>query len=81
MKNSPPTMSSRLLLRVDRREIAFLKFILEAYDGVALMRTIDPHLGTVELLIGPGSEDEVARIIEDLGSRIRIEAFVDPVSG
>ena len=69
----PPKVSTRRFLRIDRREIAYFKFTLEAYEGVALMRTIDPHLGTVELLIGPGCEDVVAGIIEDLSARIRIE--------
>ena len=73
MTDSPPKVSTRRLLRIDRRQIAYFKFTLEAYEGVALLRTIDPHLGTVELLIGPGSEEEVDRIIKDLSAQIRIE--------
>ena len=73
MNSHPPKASTRLKLRVDRREIAYFKFILEAYDGVALLSTVDPHLGTVELLIGPGCEDDVDRIVKALSGRIRIE--------
>ena len=73
MTNSPPKASVRRFLRIDRRQIAYFKFTLEAYEGVALMRTIDPRLGTVELLIGPGCEDVVAGIIDDLSARIKIE--------
>ncbi|MGD9119948.1 MAG: DUF4911 domain-containing protein, partial [Desulfobacterales bacterium] len=32
---------------MDRREIAFIKFIFEAYDGIAALRTIDPHEGII----------------------------------
>lgn len=77
MPNRPPKVSARRFLRIDRRQIAYFKFTLEAYEGVALMRTIDPRLGTVELLIGPGCEWVVAGIIEDLGTRIKIEEIGD----
>ena len=38
-------------LRVDRRRIAFLKFIFEAYDGIANLTTIDAGLGVILSLI------------------------------
>jgi hypothetical protein len=74
MNRPPPKASTRLRLRVDRREISFFKFVLEAYEGVAILSTIDPHLGTVELMIGPGCESHVDQIIRDLSEHIRIEA-------
>ena len=33
--------------RVDRREIAFLRFIFEAYDGLAVLETLDPEAGSI----------------------------------
>jgi hypothetical protein len=59
--------------RVDRREIHFLKFILEGYDGVAVVRTVDPLAGLVVLHIGPGCQGVVDMVIEDLEKEIRIE--------
>ncbi|UCD88347.1 MAG: DUF4911 domain-containing protein [Desulfobacterales bacterium] len=44
----------RRYYRIDRRQIHFLKFVLEGYDGVAVLRTIDPSEGLVVLHIGPG---------------------------
>ena len=73
MNSYPPNASARLRLRVDRREIAYFKFILEAYEGVAILTTLDPRLGTVELLIGPGCENDVNQIVDDLSKHIRIE--------
>jgi len=52
--------------RVDRREICFLKFILEAYDGIASLTTIDARQGIVLLRIAPGCENEVETILQDL---------------
>ena len=65
----------RKYYRVDRREIHFLKFILEGYDGVAVVRTIDPPKGLVALHIGPGCQGVVDMVIEDLEKEIKIEAL------
>ncbi len=59
--------------RVDRREISFLKFIVEAYEGVALVRTVDPGNGLIALHIAPGCESDVDVILKDLGRNILIE--------
>jgi hypothetical protein len=60
-------------LRVDRREIHFIKFIIEAYDGLATLTTIDPDLGVVLLSISPGCEDDVEMVLQDLQKDILIE--------
>ena len=53
-------------LRIDRREICFLKFILEAYDGIATLTTIDAHQGIVMIRIAPGCEGDVEVVLQDL---------------
>lgn len=65
----------RKIFRVDRREIAFLRFILEAYDGIAVLTTVDPVLGIVSLHIPPGCIEEVETILDGLKKEIRIEAI------
>lgn len=59
--------------RIDRREISFLRFILEAYDGIALVTTLDAENGIVQLSIAPGCAEEVASILEKLNKEILIE--------
>ena len=59
--------------RVDRREIAFIKFIFEAYDGIAVLETLDPKTGIVAFHIAPGCERDVDGILEDLKREIVIE--------
>ena len=59
--------------RIDRKEICFLKFIIEAYDGIAVLTTIDPVKGIVVINIAPGCEQEVEMIIKDLEKNIMIE--------
>ena len=58
--------------RVDRRKIAFIKFIFEAYDGIAGMRTINPAKGIIELHIAPGCEEQVEQVLQDLQKEILI---------
>jgi hypothetical protein len=65
--------------RVDRKEIAFLKFILEAYDGIAVLSTIDSSSGIVLLSISPGCESEVEMVLKDLKRDIMIEPMIKMV--
>jgi hypothetical protein len=58
--------------RVDRRQIAFIKFVFEAYDGIAGMRTTDPAKGIIKLHIAPGCEEQVEQILRDLQKEILI---------
>jgi len=59
--------------RVDRREIAFIKFIFEAYDGIAVLETLDPVAGIVVFHVASGCERDVEAILQDLNKEILIE--------
>jgi hypothetical protein len=63
-------------LRIDRREICFLKFILEAYDGIATLTTIDAQQGIVLLRIAPGCEGDVEAVLQDLKKDMIIDDSV-----
>ena len=67
--------------RVERDRIAFLKFILEAYDGMAVLSTLDSERGIVMLNIPPGCEIETEAVIEDLKTEILIEPVSDKAGG
>jgi hypothetical protein len=59
--------------RLDPKEISFLKFILEAYDGMAVVTTLDPFQGIISITIAPGCIQEAEKIIEGLKDEIVIE--------
>ena len=59
--------------RVDRRQIYFLRFFLEGYDGIALIRTLDPEKGIVLVYIAPGCEEDVKVVLEDLSNEMMIK--------
>ncbi len=56
--------------RVPLEQIAYVRAIVEAYDGLALLRAPDPRRGEIEWLIGEGLEDEAL----ELARRLRREA-------
>lgn len=66
--------------RVDRREIAFIKFIFEAYDGIVGMRTTDPAKGIIKLHIAPGCQEQVEQILQDLKKKILIRRLATETS-
>jgi hypothetical protein len=63
--------------RVERRQISYLKFILEAYDGIGVLSTVDAEAGIVVLYIAPDCRREVGMIIDDLKKEILIEDMSD----
>jgi hypothetical protein len=59
--------------RIDRKEISFLKFILEAYDGLAVVTTLNPLEGIISITIAPGCIQDAEEIIQGLKKEIMIE--------
>ena len=55
--------TTRHCYRVDRSQIRFIKFILEAYDNMAVMSTIDARQAIVQVTIAPGCETLVKGIM------------------
>ncbi len=54
------------IFRVDRREINYLQVTVESYDGMAVLKTIDPKIALVELQISPGCENWVYDLLNYL---------------
>ena len=54
------------LFKVDRREINYLKITIESYDGMAVVKTIDPNAALIELQISPGCETLVFELLDSL---------------
>jgi len=59
--------------RIRRQDIAYFKFILESYEGMAVVRTKDPYEAIVELMVAPGWEKDVDEALEGLQKEISIE--------
>ena len=72
--NHVPGETVKRYYRVNRRDIAFLKFIFEAYDGLAIIETLNPESGVVVFYIAPGCETDADMLLTDLKADIMIEA-------
>lgn len=62
--------STKIELTIDRSKIGWLKFLLESYEGLALIRTLDPAAGRVILYVGRGAEAETASLLESIKDEI-----------
>ena len=49
-----------------RREINYLRVTLESYDGMAVVRTLDPHAALIEVLVSPGCESLFSELLRAL---------------
>jgi len=65
-----PGESIRFLVQIPKREIVYLHGLLEAYEGLAVVRTIDPLQGIVELLASPSFADEVEEVLKQIALEI-----------
>lgn len=75
-------VSSRSTARyalVDRAKIGYLRFTLEAYEGIASVTTLDAALGLVRLNVAPGCEDDVERILTAEAERLHLRE-VEPAN-
>lgn len=59
--------------RVARRDMVFLKFILEAYEGMNVMSTVDNVAGIIRVAIMPGFVEEMDGLLADLATQVVME--------
>ncbi|MBW1698705.1 MAG: DUF4911 domain-containing protein [Deltaproteobacteria bacterium] len=57
----------KYLYRVNRKEICYIQAILEGYDGLATMSTLNPGEAIIEIAVSPGRENELEMLIYNLG--------------
>jgi hypothetical protein len=73
MFKSNDLQTVRRMYRVDTSQISFLKFILEAYDGMAQLTTLNPGLGLVEVYVASGCLKDFEKLILNLKKQMPIE--------
>jgi hypothetical protein len=70
--------TTKHIFQVDRREINYLRVTIESYDGMAVVRTIDPHRALIEIQASPGCEKY---IFDLLGALISNEGInITPIN-
>jgi len=61
-----------LRVQVPRREIAYFNFLLESYEGLASVRTIDPQQGILELMVPPELKEELLSLLEAMKEEMEL---------
>ena len=63
---------------VDKARIGFIRFIFEAYEGVAVVTTLNPKVdeqhGHIKLTIAPDRQETAFMVVEDLKKDFYFEA-------
>jgi len=59
--------------KVSHRDMVYLKFILEAYEGMNVMSTVDNKAGIIRIAIMPGFEADMDELLAELGRQVTME--------
>ena len=64
--------------RINRSDICYLKYLLESYEGVATMSTLDAAEGRVVVRIAPGCSETVSAVMDALSADVYFEPLEAP---
>jgi len=62
--------------RVSGKDIVFLKFILEAYEGMNVMSTVDNSAGIIRIAIMLGFEQDMDDLLAELSGSISMQPVI-----
>lgn len=63
----------RKWFKIKASDIALLQFILEGYEGLVTVSTIDPRDAIIQISIMPDFAEDVESILEDMKERFMIK--------
>ncbi len=66
--------------RVRRCDMAYLKFIVESYGGLAALSTVDSKEGLMEWMIPPDRLEEAEQLIDSLREEVAMEPVPPPIT-
>jgi hypothetical protein len=65
--------------KLKRKDIAFVQFIIEGYEGLATVTTIDPHTAIIQISIIPDFISDMSAVIKDLKNKYKMEEINCPL--
>ena len=78
---TPSTDVVEIHLRLSPDAIAYVKFVFESYEGIAVVRTVDRHVAVIVLLVVPDFLDDAWRILASLRRDVPWEHVDPPAEG
>ncbi len=67
------TDSIQWRLEVNKADIGYLVSIFDAYESLAVVRTLDQSKGLVELMVSPDFTEETQQLLDSLAEEIPIK--------
>ena len=67
-----------IYLRVNRHDIAYIKFIVESYELLGIIRTVDPEKAVIVLLVLEDSLPLARDVLAALGDEVDVEEIPRP---
>lgn len=64
--------------KIDPREIVFIKAVLESYEGMVVIRTLEAGKPVIELLIAHDFAPTIDRVIQELQGQVLLEEVPRP---
>jgi hypothetical protein len=77
---APSTDVVEIHLRLPPDAIAYVKFVFESYEGIAVLRTVDRRTAVIVLLVAPDFVHEAWRILESLHAEVPWQRVSAPAS-
>lgn len=68
-----------IFLQVAQKDIVFFNFLMESYEGLAEVRTMNPQKGQLVVMALPDTEKDVRALIGDLSAQIQIREIPRPL--
>jgi Mg/Co/Ni transporter MgtE len=65
--------SIQWLLEVEKRDIAYIVSIFEAYDNLAIVRTVNAEQSIIELIISPDYLEDTRQLVNALSDELCIK--------
>ena len=78
MSDKIPGTLLPLFLKLPPQNIVELKFTLESYEGIGILRTINPQTGEVVILAVEDSAVELRAIIDSVSVRLELREIPAP---
>jgi hypothetical protein len=66
-------MSINRYFKINRKDIATVQFIIEGYEGMATVTTIDSHEAIIQISILHDFISEIVNVLEDIKEKYQLE--------
>ena len=63
---------------VDPKDIVFIKAILESYEGMVVLRTVEVGKPVIELLIAHDFSQTIQTVLQELQSQVQLNEINSP---